>query len=642
MQTLLSNMRLAHKFLLMGLIALVMGALPTVMAVRADWRAWQTASLEARGIAPVGAALKLLQLTQQHRGLSANYLGGNESVKEQRAKRQADVDAAFAGLATALEPLGMKDLTAAAAALASDWKALAGEVAGRSIAGPQSFARHSALIAKQLELIENINDGAGLSLDPHPDLYHLIQGALVHLPRLTETLGQARAQGSLILAKGEAGAEQRSRMAALADLSRSHEAQARRSLGKAIAEREALRTALGAQASAAWAAAATAFALVDKEVIQAESLSMASNEFFGAMTKQIDAQFAFIDDAFKEMDRDLQAQVSAAKFRLLVLLGVLVLLGTVGAVVMGVIARQTTGAIRKAVDVAETVASGDLTSVIVPRGTDETGHLLAALKTMNESLVHMVSAVRQSSDSIATGSTQIATGNADLSARTETQASNLEQTAASMEELTSTVHQNADTSREAARIARDAREAAQAGGLVVGRVVQTMQGINDSSHRIHEIIGVIDGIAFQTNILALNAAVEAARAGEQGRGFAVVAGEVRSLAQRSAEAAREIKTLISESVERVETGTALVAQAGQSVGQIVEQVTRVSQLIDGITLASQEQSEGISQVGSAVDQLDQVTQQNAALVEESAAAAESLRSQAEQLAQLVGSFRLRG
>ena len=268
------------------------------------------------------------------------------------------------------------------------------------------------------------------------------------------------------------------------------------------------------------------------------------------------------------------------------------------------------------------------------------GQLLLALKAMNDSLVRIVSEVRQGSDHIATGSSQIATGNADLSQRTEEQASNLQQTAASMEQLSGTVRTTADTASKANQLAASASAAAIKGGEVVSTVVNTMQGIDASSKKIADIIGVIDGIAFQTNILALNAAVEAARAGEQGRGFAVVASEVRSLAGRSAEAAKQIKSLIGASVEQVEVGASQVNDAGESMKSIVSEVQRVSQLISEISAASAEQSQGIIQVGHAVTQLDQVTQQNAALVEESAAAADSLKHQAKNLAELVSVFRL--
>ena len=302
--------------------------------------------------------------------------------------------------------------------------------------------------------------------------------------------------------------------------------------------------------------------------------------------------------------------------------------------------QAITGALDEAVKVAETVADGDLRSRIVVRRRDETGRLMGALQRMNANLLAIVGDVRGASESIATGSSQIANGNADLSQRTEEQASNLQQTAASMEQLTATVKQNADTALVATQLASTAAGSAERGGVVVGQVVATMDEITASSKKVVDIIGVIDGIAFQTNILALNAAVEAARAGEQGRGFAVVASEVRSLAQRSGAAAREIKALIGDSVSKVENGTRLVADAGQTMEDIVNQVKRVNDMIGEIASASTEQSTGIGQIGDAVAQLDQVTQQNAALVEESAAAAESLNQQAAQLSRVVGAFKL--
>ncbi|WP_281728077.1 methyl-accepting chemotaxis protein [Hydrogenophaga sp. PAMC20947] len=291
---------------------------------------------------------------------------------------------------------------------------------------------------------------------------------------------------------------------------------------------------------------------------------------------------------------------------------------------------------------ADAVAAGDLTQQQAVTGSDEAAQMLHAIDRMRVSLTEMVASMCSATDSINTASAEIASGNQDLSARTEQAASNLEETAASMEQLTSTVRQSADAARQANQLAATASEIAVRGGQVVGEVVTTMEAINHSSKKISDIISVIDGIAFQTNILALNAAVEAARAGEQGRGFAVVASEVRSLAQRSAEAAKEIKGLIGTSVDKVEAGSRLVADAGQTMSEIVGSVQRVSDIIGEITAAAGEQSDGIGQVNVAVNQLDQMTQQNAALVEESAAAAESLKEQALRLAQVIQVFRIDG
>jgi len=307
-----------------------------------------------------------------------------------------------------------------------------------------------------------------------------------------------------------------------------------------------------------------------------------------------------------------------------------------------VLVRGISAPLGEAIAVARRVAQGDLGSQVDTTRRNEFGDLLRELHTMNANLAGVVTSVRGSSDSIATGSSQIATGNGDLSRRTEMQASSLQQTAASMEQFAATVKTTADAAKQAEQLARAASDVAAHGGVAVGRVVETMEQISACSRKIGDIIGVIDGIAFQTNILSLNAAVEAARAGEQGRGFAVVASEVRSLAQRSAQAAREIKALIGDSVEKVEAGSQQVNDAGRTMNEIVQQVQRVSDLIAEMGAATREQTSGIGQVSVAVSQLDQVTQQNAALVEQSAAAAQSLKQQATSLVDAVAIFRLAG
>jgi methyl-accepting chemotaxis protein len=341
--------------------------------------------------------------------------------------------------------------------------------------------------------------------------------------------------------------------------------------------------------------------------------------------------------AADKQNDDLRSSLTMAKSVLAVL--ALVSLGVGGGMAF-VITRSVTVPVDEAVNAARVIARNDLTQRLDSTRRDELGDLLRALSAMQASLHQVVGQVRNSTDSISTASAEIATGNQDLSARTEQTASNLQETASSMEQLTATVRQSADSARQANQLAASAAEVAARGGNVVAQVVTTMDEINASSKKISDIIGVIDGIAFQTNILALNAAVEAARAGEQGRGFAVVASEVRSLAGRSAEAAKEIKSLIAASVDRVEAGSRLVGDAGTTMTEIVGSVQRVSDIIGEITAASTEQSDGIGQVNVAVTQLDQMTQQNAALVEESAAAAESLREQASRLAEVISTFQL--
>ncbi|WP_395401980.1 methyl-accepting chemotaxis protein [Pseudoduganella sp. UC29_106] len=359
-------------------------------------------------------------------------------------------------------------------------------------------------------------------------------------------------------------------------------------------------------------------------------------------TKQIDDIVAYIGEqarvsAAAVSDDSARAHRSAA-MSLGIMIVATVLLG--GAIVWWMV-LGITRPLTQAIGIAKTVASGDLRTEVVVQSKDEVGELLEALKHMNENLSNIVGRVRIGTDTIATASAEIASGNMDLSSRTEEQASSLEETASSMVELTSTVRQNNENAHQARTLASAASDVAVKGGVTVSEVVKTMGAINESSRRIVDIIGVIDGIAFQTNILALNAAVEAARAGEQGRGFAVVAGEVRNLAHRSAAAAREIKELIGDSVLRVEAGSKLVGQARTTMEEVVASVERVSAIIGEIAVASNEQQDGIEQISIAINQMDSVTQQNAALVEEAAAAADALQQQAASLAEAVSVFKLR-
>jgi methyl-accepting chemotaxis protein len=379
-----------------------------------------------------------------------------------------------------------------------------------------------------------------------------------------------------------------------------------------------------------------------RETTDADMAAVVASEQAGKGKQSVDAMRKLVAD-IKAEEAGLMSERAKTMAELASTMSMTLIGGGIVAVVLAVVlvlwlARNITAPLAYAVGVAKRVAQGDLTARVEVRSKDETGELIGALKDMNDSLLDIVTRVRAGTDAIATASGEINSGNQDLSARTEQQAGSLEETASSMEELTSTVKQNADNARQASQLAASASETAERGGDVVAQVVTTMGSINESSRKIADIITVIDGIAFQTNILALNAAVEAARAGEQGRGFAVVAGEVRNLAQRSAAAAKEIKGLISDSVEKVEAGSRLVDQAGSTMDDVVGSVRRVTDLIGEIAAASEEQRSGIEQVNQAITQMDQVTQQNAALVEQAAAAADAMQDQAHQLAALVGTF----
>jgi methyl-accepting chemotaxis protein/methyl-accepting chemotaxis protein-2 (aspartate sensor receptor) len=374
---------------------------------------------------------------------------------------------------------------------------------------------------------------------------------------------------------------------------------------------------------------------------EAEAKQLIDSKMIPALDAYVDSVrdvLAFYQNEVKLADQSITADYASGRMTLIIGAVIALLLG---ALIAWRLTIGITRPLQEALSVAESVAEGDLTArSTMQAADDEAGLLLKALRRMQDSLAKTVTQIRMGTDTIATASSEIASGNLDLSSRTEQQASSLEETASSMEELTSTVKQNADNSRQANQLAVAASAVAVKGGSVVSEVVNTMGSINESAKKIVDIIGVIDGIAFQTNILALNAAVEAARAGEQGRGFAVVATEVRNLAQRSAAAAKEIKALIGDSVEKVDAGSKLVAEAGTTMDEIVDGVKRVADIMAEITAASQEQSDGIEQVNQAIGQMDQVTQQNAALVEEAAAAAESLQDQAKNLAQAVSVFQI--
>ncbi len=640
MLSFIQRLHLSRKFMILGLLALLMATLPTVLYVQRALDDIAQARRQAEGTAPVIALQKVVQLMQQHRGMTAGMLSGNEALA---ARRPAVRDALNQALKTVDAQLAARRAATTTVATWAEfkqtWTTLEQAVANRH---PQSTQQHTRLIAALMLFNETLLDEYRLSRSTDETDSALVQATLVHVLGLSEKLGLMRAQGSSFLSLGVLPAESRATLLALQQRANEIHGDMTRSLGSATRLDAGLKSALGGKVDELKARISQTLALADKELINAPTLTLPASAYFDEFTRTIDGLFAFNTDATQLLVKNLDRRVANAQQGMALTLGLLLLL-MAGAVALALaFVRSITGPIREAIVVARAVADGDLSQQVRVDGDNETAQLMAALQSMQQSLVRVVGTVRQGSESVASASAEIAQGNTDLSARTESQASALEETAASMEELSSTVKHNADNARQADQLARAASSVAVKGGEAVAQVVDTMKGINDSSRKIADIISVIDGIAFQTNILALNAAVEAARAGEQGRGFAVVASEVRSLAGRSAEAAKQIKTLITDSVSRVEAGTTLVDQAGITMQEVVQTIHRVSALMAEISTATSEQSAGMAQVDQAVSQMDQATQQNAALVEEIAAAAASLRGQTEDLMQAVSVFRFEG
>ena len=640
MSNLIHRLRLSHKFGLLALLGALMLAPPmTYYLVDAEAELASTRQ-EVAGLQPSAALLKLIRLTQQHRGLTATVLGGKAEAEGQRAERQREVDQAlgeFAALAAGIEDPKFAE---GWQQVQQQWKTLSAQVAQRQLAAPASFAGHSALVELQLDLHGRIVSHYGLDLDPEPVSYHLVIATMTQLPQLAEQLGKLRGSGAGILARGQATVADRAMLGGLSESARGEMHRLLTTLERALEHDPALRERMAGPIEQARAGVERTREMLRTDLIEAEALTLPSAEYFQATTKAIDQVFAVHGLASEALAGALQVRTARLQRTEWLVIGLSVLM--VG--LCGLLARSIVRSILQATDdarrMAERIAAGDLSPEPLRAGEDELGRMVQAMEAMRLSLTEVVGTVRENAVSVAAASAQIAQGNIDLSSRTEQQAAALQQTAATMDQLGSTVSHNADHAREADGLAREASTLASRGGEMVSQVVGTMGGISEASRKIGDIIGVIDSIAFQTNILALNAAVEAARAGEQGRGFAVVATEVRNLAQRSAEAAREIKALISTSVERVEQGVSLVDQTGRSVGEVVASIRRVSDIVAQISAASAEQSTGVAQVGQAVTQMDRATQQNAALVEQSAAAAGTLKSQAEQLVDAVARFRI--
>jgi len=640
----LDRLKLGNKFAVLGLMGILLTGIPSYLYVSQANKEIGAAAMKTEGLVVIQPLLKLVQLTQQHRGLSAGVLGGNVSMQAQREAKQNEIEQAVGAFdAIVKQESDAPEIASAWHPALQHWKSLRSDVAGRSITVEESFQGHTSYIAELMLIGDLLSDHFGLSFDPDAYAYHLASAAVIGGPNFTEDLGQIRGMGAGILAQKSITAEGREEMAALVAKAKDRQRSLQRTFDKAYALNPALKEKLAAPMRESAAAVDNMLQLAGDKIVKAEQMTYSSPDYFAACTRAIDAQFKANGIAMEELNNYLDSRVVALTSKNNMLMGSMLLFvlfsGMFGYLIASRLLKQLGGEPGYAAAIVAQIATGDLTVAVETKAGDRSS-LLYAMKRMSESLAGIVSEVRSTTESITVASQQIAQGNADLSQRTEQQASSLEETASSMEELTSTVRQNAENARQANQLSNSASDIAVKGGKAVGEAVHTMTSISDSSKKIADIISVIDSIAFQTNILALNAAVEAARAGEQGRGFAVVANEVRNLAQRSAGAAKEIKTLIDDSVNKVGVGAKQVNQAGVTMNEIVQAVKRVTDIMAEIAAASSEQSAGIEQVNQAITQMDEVTQQNAALVEEAAAAAEAMREQAGDLMEAVSIFKL--
>ena len=639
----LTQLRLAQKFTLLGLLTLAMVAFPSALYLKQTITDVRQAHRQAEGVPVLMALNMVIQHTQVHRGLSAGVLSGNEGMQQRRVTAKEAVNQALGNAAAILvqndAPVQEQQRLQK---WQTTWQALEQAVASNKVEVADSFARHTDLIAELMMINEELLVAYRLQSNEDPANVALLQAALVQAPQLTEGVGQMRAMGTGFLTQAFLSVDDRGAFRALISQTATFQKQVGRFIQRAMTLNPAYEQELGGLVKTATELLNESNHLARTEVLEIDLLQYPASDYFNKLTQTIEAINAVRISGADRLAQVLDANADKQR-NVLITLSVLQTVLLIAAVWLALLfVRSITQPLRRAVDLALAVADGNLQGADETPDRNEIGELIAAQQQMRARLRPIVQQVRQGSDAVALASAEIAQGNQDLSARTESQASALEQTAASMEELSATVRHNADSAQQASQLTQTAHSIASQGGQMVGQMVQTMQGIHDSSRKMGDIIGVIDSIAFQTNILALNAAVEAARAGEQGRGFAVVASEVRSLAGRSAEAAKEIKRLIDDSVQRVGAGNALAQQTGETMQEMVGAIGKVNTIVSAISNASREQAEGVIQVGEAITQMDQVTQQNAALVEEMAAAATSLNSQSQELVQAISIFQVEG
>ncbi len=635
----LSGMRLTSRFLLLGAIAFVMVALPTALYFQTLFGDMRAARQESQATTAVLALNGMIQTLQKHRGLSAAAQAGNTALAQQLPTLRDATRRLMSSTDSALTALS------AGPALRTQWKQIQqgwAEIERRGTDGDAAatFDAHTALVRRALVVNDELLAESGFARDPDPGVHALIQTALVTLPQLGERLGIMRALGVRFLQEQAIDAEGRSTLRDGVMRVRQLQEGAQQGLRRVAAADAASASALAGPVQSAMHEIDAALALIDTALLRSARPDHAPADYFQTLSHTIDTVGIFNTAALARINAALNARTAQAEQRLL-WLALALLAGLLVANALALLTiRSIIVPIRQAIRAAAAVSRGDLTVAIPAHGNNEMGRLMGELERMRQSLRQLVMQMSDSSDQVAIASSELAHNSHSLSERSISQAAALEETAASMEELTVTVKHNADHAQQANQLSGTSEDVATRSGHAVAQVARTMEGLNDSARQIVDIVDLIDGIAFQTNILALNASVEAARAGVQGRGFAVVATEVRALAQRSAAAAREIKELIDSSVTAIGAGHRQASDAGATMDETVTSIRDVSRIMSEITLASAEQSIGISQVNEAMIHMEQVTQQNVTLVEEVDSAAASLREQAEELARLVARFQL--